>query len=84
VEASQNFLLENRIGIDLSNPDGDGKWSTQKILPLLAMIFGGGYERLRLDGQKVRSKQHAMQYDMDEQNDIIWWLSKSNARVSLN
>jgi hypothetical protein len=27
----------------LFNPDGDGKRSTQAILPLLAMIFGGGY-----------------------------------------
>jgi hypothetical protein len=63
----------------LSNPDGDGKWSTQAILPILAMVFGGDMGRLRLVGQKVRSTQHAMQYDMDEQNNMIWWLSKNKS-----
>jgi hypothetical protein len=37
----------------------------------------GAMGRLRLVGQKVTSTQHAMQYDMDEQNNIIWWLSKN-------
>jgi hypothetical protein len=38
--------------------------------------------RLMLVGQKVRLTQHAMQYNMDEQNNMIWRLSK--AKVSLN
>jgi hypothetical protein len=29
--------------MDLFNLDGDGKKSTQAILTLLAMVFGGGY-----------------------------------------
>jgi hypothetical protein len=35
------FQLEKREEIDLFN--SDGKRSTQSILPLLAMVFGGGY-----------------------------------------
>jgi hypothetical protein len=44
----------------------------------------GDMERLRLVGQKVRLTQHAMQYSMDEQNNIIWRLSKEKTKVSLN
>jgi hypothetical protein len=33
--------------------------------------------RLRLGGRKVRLTQHAMQYNMDEQNNMIWRLSKT-------
>jgi hypothetical protein len=40
--------------------------------------------RLRLVGQKVRLTQHAMQYDMDEQNNTIWRLSKTKTNVRLN
>jgi hypothetical protein len=28
--------------MDLFNPDGEGKWSTQSILPLLSMVFWWG------------------------------------------
>jgi hypothetical protein len=40
--------------------------------------------RLRLVGQKVRLTQYAMQYNMDEQNNMIWRLSKTKAKVSPN
>jgi hypothetical protein len=50
------------------------------------MVFGGGYGmgRLRMVGQKVRLTQHAMQYSMDEQNDMTWRLSNAKTKVSLN
>jgi hypothetical protein len=40
--------------------------------------------RLRLVGQKVRLTQHAMQYNMDEQNNMIWRFSKAKTKVILN
>jgi hypothetical protein len=40
--------------------------------------------RLWLVGQKVRLTQYAMQYNMDEQNDMTWRLSKEKTKVSLN
>jgi hypothetical protein len=40
--------------------------------------------RLRLVGQKVRLTQHAMQYNMDEQKNMIWRLSKEKTKVILN
>jgi hypothetical protein len=40
--------------------------------------------RLRLFGKKVRLTQHAMQYNMDEQNNMIWRLSKAKTKVSPN
>jgi hypothetical protein len=40
--------------------------------------------RLRLVGKKVRLTQHAMQYSMDEQNNMIWRLSKAKTEVILN
>jgi hypothetical protein len=48
------------------------------------MVFGGVIGRLRLVGRKVRLTQHAMQYNMDEQNNMIWRLSKEKTKVSLN
>jgi hypothetical protein len=48
------------------------------------MVFGGVIGRLRLVGQKVRLTQHAMQYNMDEQNNMIWRLSKAKTKVSPN
>jgi hypothetical protein len=57
--------------MDLLNLYGDGKWSTQAILPLVAMVFGGGYGKAYLGWQRARSTQHVMQYNMDEQNNMI-------------
>jgi hypothetical protein len=40
----------------------------------------GAMGRPRLVGKELDQHKHAMQY----QNDMIWWLSKTNARVRLN
>jgi hypothetical protein len=59
--------------------------STQVNPTLLGYDFlVGAIGRLRLVAKSWINTKHTMQYEMDEQNDMIWWWSKTKTKVSLN
>jgi hypothetical protein len=66
----------------LFNPEGESLGKLKKSYLYRLWFLVGVIGSLRLVGRKVRLTQHAMQYNMDEQNNMIWRLSKT--KVSLN
>jgi hypothetical protein len=68
----------------LFNPEGESLGQLKKSYLYGLWFLVGVIGSLRLVGRKVRLTQHAMQYNMDEPNNMIWRLSKAKTKVSLN